>query len=117
MFKEEKAVDLGGAGSDTRRAEGRKGREKWWNHILIVLKEWKILDYTLSFQKFKFIFPLMNDTLSLPPSLNPSLSPSLCPSFPPFRVKSDFNQRQANLALEQTKNNTEEEEDGQNNNL
>jgi hypothetical protein len=28
MFKEEKAVDLGGAGSDTRRAEGRKGREK-----------------------------------------------------------------------------------------
>jgi hypothetical protein len=59
----------------------------------------------------------MNDTLSLPPSLNPSLSPSLCPSFPPFRVKSDFNQRQANLALEQTKNNTEEEEDGQNNNL
>lgn len=33
------------------------------------------------------------------------------------KVKSDFNQRQANLALEQTKNNTEEEEDGQNNNL
>ncbi|XP_060233307.1 serine/threonine-protein kinase 32A isoform X2 [Meriones unguiculatus] len=32
------------------------------------------------------------------------------------KVKRDFNQRQANLALEQTKNN-EEEEDGQNNNL
>lgn len=74
------------------------------------------MDHMLSFQKFKFIFPLMNDTFSLSPSSAPSLSSSFSLSFPPLRIKWDFNQRQANLALEQTKNNTEEE-DGQNNNL
>ena len=61
----------------------------------------------LSFQKFKFLSPLMNDTLSHPPSLSPS--------FLLLRVKRESNQRQGNVALEQTKNNTEEE-DWQNNN-
>ena len=43
-----------------------------------------MLDYMLSFRKFKFLFRLMNDTLSLPHSLPLSLPPCLPPSLHPF---------------------------------